>query len=154
MFKFSEILKFNSSDLKMFGTSLTSAHRKQIDKGIDANGSTFKSYSSSYRKRKATGKYKGQVSKQVSPPNLKLTGKMMKSFNVINTSLEKEIKIQYGIKDSKQSEKMNINNATRLVADKQAVGPMVEKAIVKGFANQIGKNLSRMTKTKVMVTIG
>lgn len=154
MFKFSEILKFNSSALKMFGTSLTRAHRKQIDKGIDANGSTFKRYSSSYRKRKAAGKYKGQVSKKVSPPNLKLTGKMMKSFNVIDTSIKNEISIKYGITDSKQSQKMNINNATRLVADKQAVGPLVEKEIVKGFADQIGKNLSRMTKTKIMVTIG
>jgi len=153
MFKFSEILKFNSSALKMFGTSLTRAHRKQIDKGIDANGSTFKRYSSSYRSRKAAGKYKGQISKQVSPPNLKLTGKMMKSFNVIDTSINKEMSIKYGIKDSAQGQKMNINNATRLVADKQAVGPMVEKAIVKGFADQIGKNLSRMTTTKYIVSM-
>ena len=154
MFSFSKIIKFESNDLKRFGSSLSRAHRKQIDNGIDANGNVFKKYSASYRKRKAAGKYKNQVSKKVDPPNLKLTGKMMKSFDVIETSVKNEISIKYGITDSKQSQKMNDNNAKRLVADKQAVGPLVEKEIVKGFADQIGKNLSRMTDTTVVVNIG
>lgn len=61
MFNFSKIIKFESNDLKRFGSSLSRAHRKQIDDGIDANGNVFKKYSASYRKRKAAGKYKNQV---------------------------------------------------------------------------------------------
>ena len=41
----------------------------------------------------------------------------------------------------------------RKIAEDQALGKMVENGIVQDFANQIEKNLSRMTKTKHMVKL-
>ena len=45
------------------------------------------------------------------------------------------------------------NLPIRKIADDQALGKDVENGIVQDFANQIDKNLQRMTKTKYMVKL-
>jgi hypothetical protein len=41
----------------------------------------------------------------------------------------------------------------RSIAENQELGDKVEEGIVKDFANTVGKNLSRMSKTHVKINI-
>lgn len=85
--KLFNIVKTTSKDWKILGGKLATRIVKDADKGIsqDGNGTSrdFESYSFNYAKLKSKGLVglKG-VSKdrQVSPPNLRLTGKMLDSI--------------------------------------------------------------------------
>tara|TARA_R100000664_G_scaffold27586_1_gene38363 strand:+ start:4 stop:468 length:465 start_codon:yes stop_codon:yes gene_type:complete len=154
MFKLQDILKFNESDVKKMAQNTVRRHKKQILDGKDFKGKKFEQYSPAYAKRK--GVSRGDV-------NLKLSGKMLNAFNVQRTKVKKNQEIQYlyGIKKNKQGTKMmehstgvpEKNLPKRSIAENQQLGDDVEEGVVKDFANTIGKNLSRMSKTHVKLNI-
>ena len=154
MFKLQDILKFREPDVKKMAENTVRRHKKQINDGKDFQGKPFTKYSKSYAKRK------GVARRNV---NLKLTGKMLKAFDVQRTKVKKNQEIQYlyGIKKNKQGTKMmehstgvpEQNLPKRSIAENQQLGNDVEEGVVKDFANIIGKNLSRMSKTHVKVNI-
>ena len=155
MFNFLNMLKFSKSDIGAMADRTLSRHKKQILSGKDADGESFKQYSKSYAKRKKSG--------ERTPVTLRDTGKMLKAFQVLKADYKtKELKFRYGTKANKQGIKMNEHNAgvpkrglpPRKIADDQALGKAVENGIVQDFANQIGANLQRMTKTKYVVKLG
>lgn len=152
MFNFLNMLKFSKSDIGAMADRTLSRHKKQILSGKDAHGDSFEQYSKSYAKRKKSG--------ERTPVTLRDTGKMLKAFQVLKADYKtKELKFRYGTKANKQGIKMNEHNdgagnlPIRKIADDQALGTLVEKGIVRDFANQLGKNLQRMTKTKHMVKL-
>ena len=152
MFNFLNMLKFSKSDIGAMADRTLSRHKQQIASGSDADGNSFKQYSQSYAKRKKGGKR--------TPVTLKDTGKMLKAFQVLKADYKsKELKFRYGTKANKQGIKMNEHNdgtgrlPVRKIAEDQALGRTVENGIVRDFANQIGKNLKRMTKTKHLVKL-
>ena len=153
MFNLPDILKFRNSDVKEMAKNAVDNHKSQIASGKGFDNSPFKDYSDSYAKRKKGG--------QKQPVTLKDTGKMLKAFQVQRTVVKKnqEIQFLYGIKKNKQGTKLFNHNEgegkmkKRSIADNQELGDEVEKGIVKDFANIIGKNLSRMSKTHVKVNI-
>ena len=148
--------------IKRMAHNAAMRHRDQIFQGKDANDKPFEKYNSGYAARKKAKKFKNQINSSTSHVNMTLTGKMLNSLQVIKTNFKgKEIKFQYGIKKNKQGTKINQHNdgipgklRKRLIADDQALGKKVEEGIVRDFANNIAQNLSRMTKTKHVVTIG
>jgi len=153
MFNLPDILKFRNSDVKEMAKNAVDNHKSQIASGKGFDNSPFKDYSDSYAKRKKGG--------QKQPVTLKDTGKMLKAFQVQRTLVKKnqEIQFLYGIKKNKQGTKLFNHNEgegkmkKRSIADNQELGDEVEEGIVKDFANIIGKNLSRMSKTHVKVNI-
>jgi len=171
-----KLLKFTQNDARIGGSDLAMTHKKQILKGIDADGQRFNDYTAKYAKEKSGGEYAGQISSKISPPNLTLTGQMLKSFKFIKSNVGGELSIQYGITDDKQAQKMIGNNlgrfgkrrmpdakgrkrkkvvkrtdSRRVVAANQKVGPDVEKGIVNMFAEVIGKNIRKLDKHQVVV---
>ena len=153
MFNFLNMLKFSKSDIGAMADRTLSRHKKQILSGKDAHGESFKQYSKSYAKRKKSG--------ERTPVTLRDTGKMLKAFQVLKADYKtKELKFRYGTKANKHGIKMNEHNdgagnlPIRKIAEDQALGKDVENGIVQDFANQIGKNLKRMTKTKYVVKLG
>ena len=157
MFKLQDILKFSESDVKKMAQNTVRRHKKQILDGKDFQGKSFGSYapySDSYAARKKVNK---------SDVNLKLSGKMLNAFNVQRTKVKKNQEIQYlyGIKKNKQGTKMMEHSTgvpkkklpKRSIAENQQLGDDVEEGVVKDFANTIGKNLSRMSKTHVKLNI-
>lgn len=83
--KIFNIVKTDKKDWLILGGKLATRIVKDADKGIsqDKNGEPFKAYSENYSLKKGMGKVgKKGVSKdrQVSPPNLRLTGKMLDSI--------------------------------------------------------------------------
>jgi hypothetical protein len=154
MFKLQEILKFSANDVKLMAKNTVSRHKKQIAEGKDFENKPFTPYSIGYAKRKGVNR---------SAVNLKLTGKMLNAFDVQRTKVKKNQEIQYlyGIKKNKQGTKMMEHSTgvaekklpKRSIAEDQQLGNDVEEGVVKDFANIIGKNLSRMSKTHVKLNI-
>ena len=92
-----------SKDWLHLGGKLATAIVKDADNGIsqDGKGEKFKAYKPSYAKKKLMGAgTKGiSVSRQVSPPNLRLTGKMLDSIKAQNPTKESvEILFADGLK--------------------------------------------------------
>ena len=153
MFNFLNMLKFSKSEIGAMADRTLSRHKRQILSGKDAYGNSFEQYSRSYAKRKKSG--------ERTPVTLRDTGKMLKAFQVLKADYKtKELKFRYGTKANKQGIKMNEHNdgagnlPVRKIAEDQALGKAVENGIVQDFANQIGANLQRMTKTKYVVKLG
>jgi len=161
MFNLPDILKFRNSDVKEMAKNAVDNHKSQIASGKGFDNRPFKEYSKSYATKKGKKQFKNQKSNQVNPPNLTLTGKMLDAFDVQRTLVKKnqEIQFLYGIKKNKQGTKLFNHNEgegkmpKRSIAENQELGDEVEEGIVKDFANIIGKNLSRMSKTHVKVNI-
>ena len=165
-----EVMKFTKSDLQEFGKDLVLTHISQAKKGIDAEGKTFEKYTPRYeRLKKARKAAKGQFSTQTNPPNLTLTNAMFRSFKLIKTAVTEELAIDYGITDPVQAKKMIANSKgrfgkptkrsrvtirkdkARVIAKRQKLGPKVEKAILFNFANNIKKNLKRLTNRPTII---
>ncbi len=167
------ILDFKKSDMNKHGKRIAKKHREQFTAGVDRMGKFFKAYSPSYAKKKRAGQVrKDQISKQVYPVNLTLTGKMSKSFGFIKSYSTKgeaffngEIGFDYGITDGKQAQRMmdladgkfgkkTIRSKKRIVAADQRLGPKVEFALAEMFVKQIVNNLNRLTsRTKTVINI-
>jgi hypothetical protein len=154
MFDLHKMLKFTKANIIIMAEKTLDRHKRQIVSGKDAHGDSFEQYSKSYAKRKKSG--------ERTPVTLRDTGKMLKAFQVLKADYKtKELKFRYGTKANKQGIKMNEHNAgvpkrglpPRKIAEDQALGKDVENGIVQDFANQIGKNLQRMTKTKHTVKL-
>tara|TARA_R110002020_G_C15823905_1_gene733429 strand:- start:11 stop:487 length:477 start_codon:yes stop_codon:yes gene_type:complete len=94
--KIFNLVKTEAKDWKILGGKLATRIVKDTDKGIsqDGKGEKFKAYKPSYALKKSTGKAgkKGvSTDRQTSPPNLRLTGKMLDSIkaqNATKTSVE------------------------------------------------------------------
>lgn len=147
------LLKFNETDLKNFAKKIRDKHVEQSKKGIDAFGKTFADYSPSYRRKKAKRGFAKQVSTQVSPPNLTLTGSMFKKFQVMSTRTEPELQIKYGIKSNKDGHKLAKNNKKRVIASSNRVGPLVQKEVVDMFEKNTQKNLKKISRQRIKVTL-
>jgi len=152
MFKLQDILKFKEPDVKKMAENAVDRHKKQIASGKDSKNNPFTRYTPSYAKRKGVSR---------DNVTLKLTGKMLNAFGVQRTVVKKnqEIQFLYGIKKNKQGTKLFNHNEgkdgmkPRSIAQDNELGDKVEEGIVKDFANIIGKNLSRMSKTHVKINI-
>ena len=89
--KIFNIVKTGVSDWKILGGKLATRIVKDADKGIsqDGNDEKFKAYNENYAIKKSIGKAgkKGvSVDRQVNPPNLRLTGKMLDSIKAQNAT--------------------------------------------------------------------
>mgnify|MGYP003627693592 FL=1 len=151
MVSFTDLINFSQSDLDKAAKKIVSRHILQIKSGIDAFGKKFKPYSVGYSRKKAGKKFKDQISTKVSPPDLTLTGEMLKKFNLISTRHTGELQIKYGIKDKKQGGKLVENNATRVVAGGNRVGPKTQKEVLKMFADNLQKNAKRLSRQRIKI---
>ena len=151
MINFQDLIYFSSAKLGKAAIKIINRHLLQIKSGIDAFGKKFKPYSVGYSRKKAGKKFKDQISTKVSPPDLTLTGEMLKKFNLISTRHTGELQIKYGIKDKKQGGKLVENNATRVVAGGNRVGPMVQKEIVRMFADNLQDNAKKLSRQRIKI---
>lgn len=181
VFNLENLLKFTMRDLKVRGEVIKDIHLRQIESGIGADGKQFPSYTRRYKNRKAAGKaHPSQASREISPPDLTLTGKMLSEFKVQDfdiyggvgarpTSGSQELVIRYGIPSGPQAVKMKAHaqgrfgrpgkkskitkrsDKKRVVAANQKVGPDVEKAIGMMFVEVIAKNLRKLTNRPTII---
>ena len=168
-----QLLKFTDSDLKKYGREISKVHVKQVKKGISANkGKIFSPYTNAYRRRKEAKKAAPrQISTQVNPPNLTLTGDMLDSFGYLDSKVGDELELNYGIGGGKEAVKMKAHamgrfgrpskkskitqrpDKKRIVAKNGSVGPMVEDAIGKMFLGVFLQNLRRLTGRPIIINM-
>ena len=91
--KLGNVIEMKKSDWLTLGGKLATRIVKDADRGIsqDGKGKKFPPYKPSYAIKKAMGKAskKGIAdSRQISPPNLRLTGKMLDSIKAQNPTTE------------------------------------------------------------------
>jgi len=165
-----KLLEFQQRDIDEFGRKIANTHKKQIQAGLDASGKQFPAYTSGYAaKKRGFDVRPDQISAQVRPPDLTLTGTMLNHFEYIRGQGGKaELEIDYGIEDSKQAKKLIDNqkgffklpNGTikrrpdkkRVVARPNKIGPMVESLIASMFAVVISRNITRILKRQTVIT--
>lgn len=78
---------FGQAWWKALGEAVVLEVKVQTEKGNGAAGK-FKPYSASYADRKAAGKFKRQSSTQTGPPNLELTGDMMRDLKTTDIAAD------------------------------------------------------------------
>ncbi len=129
---------------------------KDADKGIGTRESSNKRYkfntvpySTKYAIRKAAGKAapKGvSTSKQVSPPNLRLTGQMLNSISAQKpTNVGVDIVFRDGLKV-----KGNADMGRNIFG----INQQNEKEIVKNLSDYIGKNVKKYARKPINIVIG
>jgi len=82
MLKIQKVLRFTKKDLDKHGKEIADAHKAQTEMGVDFEGKTFASYTSRYRKNKASGKaVKGQ--KSISIQNISIYSHCLSAIEFI-----------------------------------------------------------------------
>ena len=149
---FRKIVKFKRGFWEKLGKKTVIWHKinVQIDNRDARSGRLFTLYTTRYAKDKKAGKAvkpgETQRSKQVIPPNLTLTGKMMDAFKFIRSS---NTGFLYGITDPKEAKKMignqskrRIGGRPRIVSNQEYPLPRkVKKQVTTAIAGKIAQNL-------------
>ena len=125
---------------------------KDSDKGFGTKNRKrykFDSYTAKYYALKEKGKAgaKGvSKSRQVNPPNLRLTGTMLNSISAQKpTNIGVDIVFRDGLKV-----KGNADNGRNIFG----INNQNEKEIIKNLSDYIGKNIKKYAKKPINITIG
>lgn len=170
-----KLLKFTDSDLQKYGREIAKVHVQQVKKGIGASkqgGKQFPAYTIPYMRKKAANKAgPKQISTKVVPVDLTLSGGMLNAFGYLDSKVDSELSLDYGIGGGKEAEKMQAHalgrfgkpskkskitrlpNKKRIVAKNGVVGPMVELAIGKMFLGVFLQNLRRLTGRPIIINM-
>ena len=158
---FKKIIKFDKPFFTELGQKTVIQHRTNVQvEGRSSVGKTigkkFPPYTAAYKRRKAQGKAvkpgETQRSRNVTTPNLTLTGRMMDSFKLLSSSKTGFI---YGTTDPREAAKMhghqigkfgkNTNiKKKRIVANQEDPLPIdLQEKVVKGIAFKIVDNIEK-----------
>ena len=151
--KAQDILNLPRSAWARIGGKAATKIVKDSDKGFGTTEQgkryKFKSYTETYKTRKASGKadLKGvSTSKQVTPPNLRLTGQMLNSISAQKPSnIGVDIVFRDGLKV-----KGNADNGRNIFG----VNEQNQKEIINNLTNLIGKNVKKYASKPINITIG
>ena len=151
--KAQDILTVPRSVWARIGGRAVTKIKQDADKGFGTNERgkryKFKGYTKSYKIKKAAGKaaLKGvSTSKQISPPNLFLTGTMLGSISAQKpTNVGVDIVFREGLKV-----KGNADMGRNIFG----INQQNEKEIVKNLSDYIGKNVKKYARKPINIVIG
>lgn len=151
--KAQDILNLPRSGWARIGGKAATKIVKDSDKGFGTTEQgkryKFERYTETYETRKASGKagLKGvSTSKQVTPPNLRLTGQMLNSISAQKPSnIGVDIVFRDGLKV-----KGNADNGRNIFG----VNEQNQKEIINNLTNLIGKNVKKYASKPINITIG
>ena len=151
--KFSDLLKTEKNQWLILGGQLVTKILQDTVKGISQDGSgkskDFPEYSFEYAQRKAQGKAtaKGKAkSRQTSPPDLRLTGKML---NSIKAQRATNISVEINYRQAKKVE----DNA-KLKRNIYGLNEKNEKFAQDYFDNIIDKRVIKFAKIDITLKLG
>ena len=151
--KFSDLLKTEKNQWLILGGQLVTKILQDTVKGISQDGSgkskDFPEYSFEYAQRKAQGKAtaKGKAkSRQTSPPDLRLTGKML---NSIKAQRATNISVEINYRQAKKVE----DNA-KLKRNIYGLNDKNEKFAQDYFDNIIDKRVIKFAKKDITIKLG
>ena len=145
--KAQNIIKFPKSLWAKVGGKAATKVVKDSDKGKGYK-KDFKAYTSEYAKQKAAGKAgpKGvSTSRQVSPPNLRLTGTML---NSISAQKPKETGVDIVYRDG-----LKVEYNAKMGRDIYGISKDNEKRITDELSDYIGKQIGKYARDSINITI-
>ena len=151
--KAEDILQLPRSVWKKVGGKAVTKIKQDSQKGFGTNESgkryKFKSYTAEYASKKAAGKAAPigvSTSKQISPPNLFLTGTMLGSISAQEaTNVGVDIVFREGLKV-----KGNADRGRNIFGGND----QNENEIVKNLSDFIGKNVKKYARKPINITVG
>ena len=147
--KITKILDMPVSIWKRVGGRATTNIVRGADAGKDKNDDNFKGYTAEYSERKKRGKAspKGvSVSRQVSPPNLRLTSVML---NSIKAHKPTRTGVEIDFRDA-----MKVMGNAKEGRDIFGISPSNSNDITEIISEHLGKNISKYAKIPITVKIG
>jgi len=151
--KLKDIPTFTKQFWKKLGDETSDRIRVHTTKGgKDVNNKPFEAYSTKYRTRKASGKFKRQSSTS-SKVDLQLTGNMMKNLQTRGFSRDNVVIGWSGT--NAQKIQWNADNKERVVTSKQRpVSKGIERFIFKEVDLAIARNAKEATSKPINLKIG
>lgn len=151
--KLKDIPTFTKQFWKKLGDETADRIRVHTTKGgKDVNNKPFEAYSTKYRTRKASGKFKRQSSTS-SKVDLQLTGNMMKNLQTRGFSRDNVVIGWSGT--NAQKIQWNADNKERVVTSKQRpVSKGIERFIFKEVDLAIARNAKEATSKPINLKIG
>ena len=151
--KLKDIPTFTKQFWKKLGDETADRIRVHTTKGgKDVNGKGFSPYSTSYRARKASGKFKRQSSTS-SKVDLQLTGDMMRNLQTRGFSRDNVVVGWSGT--NAQKIQWNADNKERVVTSKtKPVTNKIERFIFKEVDLAIARNAKEATSKPINLKIG
>ena len=148
-----DIPTFTKQFWKGVGDEVSDQIRVHTTKGgKDVNNKPFEAYSTKYRTRKASDKFKRQSSTS-SKPDLQLTGNMMKNLQTRGFSRDNVVIGWSGT--NAQKIQWNADNKERVVTSKQRpVSKGIERFIFKEVDLAIARNAKEATSKPINLKIG
>jgi len=151
--KLKDIPTFTKQFWKKLGDETADRIRVHTTKGgKDVNNKPFEAYSTKYRTRKASDKFKRQSSTS-SKPDLQLTGNMMKNLQTRGFSRDNVVIGWSGT--NAQKIQWNADNKERVVTSKKRpVSKGIERFIFKEVDLAIARNAKEATRKPINLKIG
>lgn len=151
--KLKDIPTFTKQFWKKLGDETADRIRVHTTKGgKDVNNKPFEAYSTKYRTRKASDKFKRQSSTS-SKPDLQLTGNMMKNLQTRGFSRDNVVIGWSGT--NAQKIQWNADNKERVVTSKKRpVSKGIERFIFKEVDLAIARNAKEATSKPINLKIG
>ena len=151
--KLKDIPTFTKQFWKKLGDEIADRIRVHTTKGgKDVNNKPFEAYSTKYRTRKASDKFKGQSSTS-SKVDLQLTGDMMRNLQTRGFSRDNVVVGWSGT--NAQKIQWNADNKERVVTSKQRpVSKGIERFIFKEVDLAIARNAKEATSKPINLKIG
>ena len=151
--KLKDIPTFTKQFWKKLGDEIADRIRVHTTKGgKDVNNKPFEAYSTKYRTRKASGKFKRQSSTS-SKVDLQLTGDMMRNLQTRGFSRDNVVVGWSGT--NAQKIQWNADNKERVVTSKQRpVSKGIERFIFKEVDLAIARNAKEATSKPINLKIG
>jgi len=151
--KLKDIPTFTKQFWKKLGDETADRIRVHTTKGgKDVNNKPFEAYSTKYRTRKASGKFKRQSSTS-SKVDLQLTGNMMKNLQTRGFSRDNVVIGWSGT--NAQKIQWNADNKERVVTSKKRpVSKGIERFIFKEVDLAIARNAKEATSKPINLKIG
>ncbi len=154
---------FSIAIMKKIGNIVIQTIKKESKKGIGSDGEKWDSYDDLYAKmkseggRKTRGANKGkkrfprQSSKQTSPPNLRLSGDMMRDLKQIGRATKTNVRVGWPTFGARVIH--NIKNGRSLGDENNPISPSAQAKIDKMVHTHIVKELNKKPK-KITHKIG
>ena len=151
--KLKDIPTFTKQFWKKLGDETADRIRVHTTKGgKDVNNKPFEAYSTKYRTRKASGKFKRQSSTS-SKVDLQLTGDMMRNLQTRGFSRDNVVIGRSGT--NAQKIQWNADNKERIVTSKKRpVSKGIERFIFKEVDLAIARNAKEATSKPINLKIG
>lgn len=140
---------FGAAWWQQLGEMVVLQTKTLIERGVGADGA-FPAYDARYAKAKSEGKYRRQSSNQAAPPNLTLTGDMLRDFKVISPAANMAT-IGFTVYGARV--RGNAEGGRPVSSDANPLNPQVARRVRSAVGSKFREQLNR-TRGATVIRVG